>query len=83
MYKQLIDSLSKESQVLLNEPMKNHTSFKIGGPADILIMPGSIDDVKRVINFAKDVPLYSTTAWQDIPVSGYSFISKHYKGCRI
>ena len=28
---------------------------------------------------AKDVPLYSTTAWQDIPVSGYSFISKHYK----
>ena len=27
----------------------------------------------------KDVPLYSTSAWQDIPVSGYSFISKHYK----
>lgn len=28
---------------------------------------------------AKDKPLYSTSAWQDIPVSGYSFISKHYK----
>ena len=28
---------------------------------------------------AKDVPLYSTSAWQDIPVSGYSFISRHYK----
>ena len=58
MYQQLIDSLSKEAKVLLNEPMKNHTSFKIGGPADILIMPASIDDVKKVLDFAKDMPLY-------------------------
>ena len=58
MYQQLIDSLSKETKILLNEPMKNHTSFKIGGPADILIMPGTIDDIKKVIDFAKDIPLY-------------------------
>lgn len=58
MYQQLINNLSKESKILLNEPMKNHTSFKIGGPADILIMPGTIDDVKKVIDFAKDIPLY-------------------------
>ena len=58
MYQQLINSLSKEAKILLNEPMKNHTSFKIGGPADILIMPGCIDDVKKVIDFAKDIPLY-------------------------
>jgi len=58
MYQQLINNLSKESKILLNEPMKNHTSFKIGGPADILIMPATIDDVKKVIDFAKDIPLY-------------------------
>lgn len=58
MYQQLINSLSKETKILLNEPMKNHTSFKIGGPADILIMPATIDDVKKVIDYAKDIPLY-------------------------
>lgn len=58
MYQKLIDSLSKETKILLNEPMKNHTSFKIGGPADIVIMPGSVDDIKKVIEFAKNIPLY-------------------------
>lgn len=58
MYQQLINNLSKESKILINEPMKNHTSFKIGGPADILIMPGSIEDVKKVIDFAQNIPLY-------------------------
>lgn len=36
---------------ILNEPMKNHTSFKIGGPADIFIRPDSIDKLKLVISF--------------------------------
>ena len=58
MYQQLINNLSKETKILLNEPMKNHTSFKIGGPADILIMPSTIDDVKKVLEYAKDIPLY-------------------------
>lgn len=26
-------------EVLFDEPMKNHTSFKIGGPADVIIIP--------------------------------------------
>lgn len=26
-------------QLLIDEPMKNHTSFKIGGPADIMLIP--------------------------------------------
>lgn len=30
---------------LLNEPMKEHTTFKIGGPADYLIFPSSMDEV--------------------------------------
>lgn len=58
MYQELINSLSRETKILLNEPMKNHTSFKIGGPADILIMPNSIDDIKKVLSFSKDIPLY-------------------------
>lgn len=58
MYQQLIDSLSKETKILLNEPMRNHTTFKIGGPADILIMPATLNDVEKVVNFSKNIPLY-------------------------
>lgn len=32
-------AINGEAQVFENEPMKNHTSFKIGGPADLLVMP--------------------------------------------
>jgi UDP-N-acetylenolpyruvoylglucosamine reductase len=41
-------------QTLFNEPMKNHTSFKIGGPADILFLPEKNSDVEIAVNFCKD-----------------------------
>lgn len=40
-------------QILINEPMKNHTSFKIGGPTDILFFPEKSSDVIDAINFCK------------------------------
>lgn len=36
--------------ILLNEPMSRHTTFKIGGPADCLIFPASMDEVKNVFD---------------------------------
>lgn len=36
-----------------DEPMKNHTSFKVGGPADILVIPSRIEQVERIINSCK------------------------------
>lgn len=35
-------------QVLLQEPMKKHTTFKIGGPADCLVFPASVEEVVAV-----------------------------------
>lgn len=34
-----------------NEPLANHTTMKIGGPADILIEPSSIENLKKAIDF--------------------------------
>jgi len=34
--------------------MKDHTYFKIGGPADVLVEPKSMDAVQSVINYCKD-----------------------------
>lgn len=39
MLKDQLVAINGEAQVFENELMKNHTSFKIGGPADLLVMP--------------------------------------------
>ncbi len=53
-----IRSRMKSEQVLLNEPMKKYTTFHIGGPADIIIFPASMDDVSFVFRCLKkyDIP---------------------------
>lgn len=45
--------------VLAREPMSLHTSWRIGGPADIYVEPREIDELKIVIKYARDrgVPL--------------------------
>lgn len=43
-----------------NEPMKNHTSFKVGGPADLFLMPQSRAELQTVLEICKqsEKPLY-------------------------
>ncbi len=40
--------------VLQDEPMKNHTTFKIGGNADIFCEPESIEEVKAILKITKE-----------------------------
>jgi UDP-N-acetylmuramate dehydrogenase len=37
-------------KVKRNEPLAQHTTMKIGGPADLLVEPSSIDNLKKVMN---------------------------------
>jgi UDP-N-acetylmuramate dehydrogenase len=37
----------------IDEPMKNHTTFKVGGPADILVQPASIEEIKSSIEICR------------------------------
>lgn len=41
-------------EVLLNEPMKNHTSFKIGGPADAVIIPKDENQIVEAITLLRE-----------------------------
>ncbi|MCM8710159.1 UDP-N-acetylmuramate dehydrogenase [Clostridium sp. SYSU_GA19001] len=56
---ELYNILSSED-VVIDEPMKNHTSFKVGGPADILVTPENYDEVVKIIKLCNDknVPYY-------------------------
>lgn len=39
--------------IRFNEPMKNHTSFKIGGPADLLVIPNTEEQFIDVVTFVR------------------------------
>ena len=43
-----------EDKVRFNEPMKNHTTIKVGGNADVLVMPSTKEDIINVLRFAKE-----------------------------
>ncbi len=46
--------------VLSREPMARHTSFKIGGPADLAVVPEDAEDLKAALHFArsKGLPVF-------------------------
>lgn len=41
------------SDIKIDEPMSKHTSFKIGGNADIFIKIDNVEKLKSILNFAK------------------------------
>ena len=41
------------NQILIDEPMSNHTSFRIGGNADFYVKVKNIDELKHALNVAK------------------------------
>jgi UDP-N-acetylmuramate dehydrogenase len=53
-------SIMKQEDVAIDEPMKKHTSFKVGGTADILVTPQSYQQVVDVIKLCNEnqVPYY-------------------------
>jgi len=44
-----LKTLLKEEQILVNEPLKAHTTFKIGGPADYYVIADDVDQVRQII----------------------------------
>lgn len=49
-----IRNVISEERVHLDEPMKLHTSFRIGGPAALLLEVSSVDEIRKLINLFKE-----------------------------
>ena len=47
-------------RVLLEEPMKRHTTFRIGGPAEVFVMPGNLEEMQRILEICRteDLPYF-------------------------
>ena len=41
------------ARCFFNVPMSDYTSFKIGGPADVMAFPQDNNDLKELLNFAE------------------------------
>lgn len=59
-YKQLLEVGIKEENILLDEPMSLHTSFKVGGKADIFIKAYLVEEIKSILKISKEnnIPLF-------------------------
>ena len=57
MTKTPLEDALPQDRILANEPMSLHTTFKVGGPADVFVLPASADEVRATIEAAKDAGL--------------------------
>lgn len=62
---------SLKGKVRFREPLRNHTTFKIGGPAKLFIEPYDLEDLKRALSLAKinKLPVFLLGAGSNILVS--------------
>lgn len=50
----LIKEKITKGEILIDESMKKHTYFKLGGPADILVLPETIEEISNIIKLCND-----------------------------
>ena len=50
----IISEIVGKENIRLDELMSKHTTFKVGGTADVFVTPTTIDSIKQVINLCKN-----------------------------
>ena len=48
------------SEIKLNEDMKKHTSFKVGGKADVWVKVKTLEDLKNILKYTKNNNIHLT-----------------------
>ena len=51
------NDLLGEEKVKVDEPMKRHTTFRIGGPADYFLLPSSEEELRGILKICKNEEL--------------------------
>ena len=53
-YIKLLENNIKKENILLDEDMSKHTSFKTGGKADIFVKVYSLEEIKNVLKISQE-----------------------------
>lgn len=66
-----------EDRILTDEPMKAHTTFRVGGPADFFIIPETKEEIRAAVSCCKEhgIPYYIIGNGSNLLVS-----DKGYRG---
>lgn len=58
--KEKLCSVLSEEDIRINEKMKDHTTFKVGGPADYFVTPNTEEEAARLLRllFAEKIPFF-------------------------
>ena len=64
-------SIAGEDDVLENEPMSEHTTFEIGGPADLFVIPDDPEEVGEIVSVCQEsgAPYFVLGRGSDLLVS--------------
>lgn len=70
----MYEIVGKEN-LLMEEPMKNHTTFKVGGPAMYYLIPHSKEEVKKLVALLKEnsIPYTVIGNGSNLLVSDYGY----------
>ncbi len=74
--------------VLFNEDMAGHTSFKVGGSAEVMAIPSDEKQLTDVIDLCKDIRYIvigngSNVVFSDVGYNGVVILTEAINGCRI
>ncbi|MBE6047705.1 MAG: FAD-binding protein, partial [Clostridium sp.] len=53
-YKDLFEKIYLENEIMIDEEMKNHIYFKVGGPADIFLTPKSVEQLAETVKICRE-----------------------------
>lgn len=78
MKKEFYDALTQltaEKNVLTDEPMKKHVTFRVGGAADYFVSPESAEEVQKIILLCKEagMPYYILGNGSNLLVSDHGY----------
>ena len=75
-----LESILTKDGVLIDEPMKSHTTFRVGGPADYYTIPKTKEEIRDIVRVCKqwEVPFYIIGNGSNLLVS-----DKGYRGVMI
>lgn len=70
-----LKNILEAEQIKLNEPMSGHTSLHIGGEADYLVLPASVEQIRQVVLLCKrnNMPYYIMGNGSNLLVSDSGF----------
>ena len=49
-----LKAIIPENRILINEPLKNHISFKVGGPCPYMLLPESAEEISALISLLEE-----------------------------